>query len=52
VEFEVESVFEHIKWNRGFNRFMLRRLEKISLEWGLLSIAHNFRKSIGINFIF
>lgn len=41
---EVESVFGHIKWDRGFNRFMLRGLEKVSLEWGLLSIAHNFRK--------
>lgn len=41
---EVESVFGHIKWNRGFSRFMLRGIEKVSLEWGLLSIAHNFRK--------
>lgn len=41
---EVESVFGHIKSNRGFNRFKLRGIEKVSLEWGLLSIAHNCRK--------
>jgi len=41
---DVESVFGHIKSCRGFTRFMLRGLEKVSLEWGLLSIAHNMRK--------
>jgi transposase len=41
---EPESVFGHIKSNRKFNRFMLRGLDKVTLEWGLLSIAHNMRK--------
>jgi transposase len=41
---EVESVFGHIKWNRGFKRFLLRGLDKVKIEWGLLSIAHNMMK--------
>lgn len=41
---EVEAVFGHIKQNRQFRRFMLRGLEKVSTEWGLLSIAHNMLK--------
>jgi hypothetical protein len=41
---EVESVFGHIKSNRGFDRFKLRGIDKVSLEWGLVSIAHNCRK--------
>jgi transposase len=49
---EVASVFAHIKWNRGFNRFMLRGIEKVSLEWGLLGIAHNIRKLQAAVFLF
>lgn len=41
---EVESVFGQTKQNRGFRRFLLRGMEKVSLEWGLVSIAHNFLK--------
>jgi len=41
---DAESVFGHIKSNRGFDRFVLRVIEKVSLEWGLISITHNFRK--------
>ena len=41
---EVESVFGHIKQNRGFKRFLLRGIEKASTEWGLVSIAHNLFK--------
>jgi transposase len=41
---EVESVFGHIKQNRGFRRFLLRGMNKVTIEWGLLSIAHNFLK--------
>lgn len=41
---EVESVFGNIKGNFGVRRFMLKGLEKIKLEWGLYSIAHNMRK--------
>jgi len=41
---EVESVFGNIKWNYGYRRFLLRGLEKVNIEIGLLSIAHNLRK--------
>jgi transposase len=41
---DVESVFGHIKHNRGFKRFLLRGMENVTTEWGLVSIAHNFFK--------
>ena len=41
---EVESVFGDIKNNFGVRRFMLRGLEKVTIEWGLYSITHNMRK--------
>ena len=41
---EVESVFGRIKHNWSFKRFMLRGIEKVKTEWGLLCIAHNFAK--------
>ena len=41
---EVESVFGDIKGNFGMRRFSLKGLEKVSIEWGLHSIAHNMRK--------
>ena len=41
---EVEAVFGQIKHNRQFRRFMLRGLEKVTTEWGLISIAHNMLK--------
>ena len=41
---EVESCFGDIKWNASFRRFLLRGLKKTGLEWGLVSIGHNFRK--------
>jgi transposase len=41
---EVESVFGRLKHNWGFRRFMLRGLEKVKTEWGLLCIAHNMAK--------
>ena len=39
-----ERVFAQIKWNMGFKRFMLRGLEKVDIEWGLLSFAFNIKK--------
>ena len=45
---EVESVFGHIKENRRFRRFLLRGLEKVRTEWGLLSIAHNLLKQTAL----
>lgn len=41
---EVESVFGDIKHNMGHRRFLLRRRKKVYIEFGLLAIAHNFRK--------
>lgn len=41
---EVETVFGQIKQNMGFRRFLLRGLKKVSIEMGLLSIAHNLKK--------
>jgi len=41
---DVESVFGHIKGNRGFRRFFLRGLENVTVELGLLSMAHNVLK--------
>lgn len=41
---DVESVFGHIKQNLGFRRLHLRGKEKVSIELGLIAIAHNMRK--------
>jgi hypothetical protein len=41
---EVESVFGRWKHNWGFRRFLLRGPEKVSIELGLLSLAHNLSK--------
>jgi len=41
---DVEPVFGNIKQNKGFKRFMLRGKEKVEIEAGLISIAHNLKK--------
>jgi transposase len=41
---EAEAVFGLIKQNMQFRRFNLRGLNKVSTEWGLISIAHNMIK--------
>lgn len=41
---EVEPVFGRIKQDWGFRRFLLRGIEKVKTEWGLLCIAHNLAK--------
>ena len=43
---EPEAVFGNIKFNHGFKRFRLKSTEKVSVEWGLVAIAHNLRKYI------
>ena len=43
---EPEAVFGDIKFNHGFKRFRLKSAEKVSVEWGLVAIAHNLRKYI------
>ena len=41
---EVESVFGNIKGNLWFRRFLLRGLDKVHIEFGLVALAHNFLK--------
>jgi transposase len=41
---DVEAVFGIIKSNYNYRRFLLRGLEKVEIEAGLLSLAHNLRK--------
>lgn len=41
---DVEPVFGNIKQNHGFRRFMLRGTQKVTIETGLLALAHNLRK--------
>jgi len=41
---EVEQTFGQIKWNKKFNRFLLRGLPKVSIEIGIIAIAHNLQK--------
>lgn len=45
---EPEAVFGHIKYNNKFNRFSLKGLEKVEIEFGLVAIAHNLRKMVSI----
>lgn len=44
--FDTEPVFANIKHNHNFKRFMLRGIEKVNIETGLLAIAHNLRKKV------
>lgn len=41
---DVEPVFGHIKYNRGFDRFTHRGLEKVEIEFGLHALANNLKK--------
>ena len=41
---DVEPVFGNIKNNHHFKRFMLRGIEKVSIETGLVALSHNLRK--------
>ena len=40
----VEPVFGIIKEAMGFRRFLLRGMEKVSLEWTLVCVAYNFKR--------
>ncbi len=40
----VEPVFGIIKSSMGFRQFLLRGLEKVSLEWHWVCLAYNFRR--------
>ena len=41
---DTEPVFGSIKGNHHFRRFLLRGIEKVTIEVGLLALAHNLRK--------
>jgi hypothetical protein len=41
---QVEAVFGNIKQNKGFRRFMLRGIDKVNTEFGLVALAHNLQK--------
>jgi len=41
---DTEPVFGNLKHNHHFKRFMLRGMEKVTIETGLLALAHNLRK--------
>ena len=41
---DVEAVFGNIKQNMNFKRFMLRGIDKVNVEIGLIAMAHNLKK--------
>ena len=41
---DVEAVFGIIKSNKNYRKFLLRGLEKVEIETGLLALAHNLSK--------
>ena len=43
---DIEPVFANIKHNKNFKRFMLKGINKVEIETGLLAIAHNLGKLV------
>jgi hypothetical protein len=41
---EAETVFGNINNNHSYRRFLLRGMEKVEIEAGLLALAHNLAK--------
>jgi hypothetical protein len=41
---DVEAVFGIIKGNKNYRKFLLRGIEKVEIEAGLLALAHNLAK--------
>lgn len=41
---DVEAVFGNIKQNMNFKRFLLRGMDKVETEIGLIAMAHNLKK--------
>lgn len=41
---DVEAIFGNIKQNMKFKRFMMRGLDKVNVEIGLIAMAHNLKK--------
>lgn len=46
---DVEAVFGIIKGNRNYRKFLLRGMEKVEIEAGLLALAHNLGKMVSKN---
>jgi IS5 family transposase len=44
---DVEPIFANWKQNKHFRRFRLRGKAKVSIEIGLIALAHNLRKLSG-----
>jgi hypothetical protein len=42
---DVEAVLTIIKGNRNYRKFLLRGLEKVEIEVGLLALSHNLSKT-------
>lgn len=43
----VEAIFGQLKYNLGYQQFLLRGIQKVKAEFTLMCIAHNMRKMIG-----
>jgi hypothetical protein len=41
---DVEAAFGNIKNNMNFKRFMLRGIDKVNVEIGLIAMAHSLKK--------
>ena len=41
---EIETIFGQIKQNFGIRRFLLRGLEKVGIEFGLIAVAYNLKR--------
>ncbi|OWZ82989.1 transposase, partial [Natranaerobius trueperi] len=42
--------YGHFKANRVFRRFVLRGIEKVNIEIGLMSLAHNMLKKAALTY--
>ena len=47
----VEPVCANLKFNLGFDRFRMRGLEKVKVEFGLMFIAHNLNRLFKITIV-
>ncbi len=44
----VEPVFGIVKSAMGFNRFLLRGLDKVKTEWAIVALAYNCRRMVAL----
>lgn len=44
--YDVEAVFAHLKHAHQFQRFSLKSIKKVEIEFGLHALAHNLRKKV------